>query len=951
MPRHREEVVNVLLAHALGRRGIRAVAEQVEKQGRTRSMPDIRVSLFGLPIVVEAKYDGPGARADVEQQARERLEQSLAAVTVALLYPSALQTSGNLERDLQGAQLEAKFFAPGRSSGWVTVAGVAGLSGALEQARGELADDDVVRDSADLLHYVVEGFANAVESQPGRLRTLLALVAASDAAGAGRGDRLAESAAARICGLAVATASMVQVELSRVDPEVTPLPKVRGAPLRGALIASWRKILGHDYAAVFKLAYDVLSSLEDDGQLAFALDGVVDSAEKIVGRRVLGRHDLVGRIYHTLLADRKYLATYYTSVSAATLLSALAFDPDSWPDVDWEAEPEDFEFRVGDLASGTGTLLASALGNMRQNWAAARASAGRSVDPVAFSRHVIEHCLWGGDILAYAVQVCAATLILSAPGTIIRQTHLYQMPFGGTAGRLGSLELVADGAVEATLFGDEASMAVGVDEPVEMIRVRRPTLDAVVMNPPFTRSVNSSRLLGSLDGSDHDVARKRLAALVRQPLVEANLNAGLGSLFVDLANRCVRPGGRLAVVLPKTVLTGQAWEPTRGLLARDWHVEHVITSHELGHNNFSDSTDLSEVLIIARRWRAEEDRTALTKWTALWHNPRTPVSALGVAAAIQAAPGTPTGYEIRVSDQLDGVVGETYVRPTPISGLPWRHAGFSRASLDAVAAALLAGEPVPLPRLRQPVTIPLKPLGSIATIGPDVRDIRDGFTEAARETGYFGWWGHDSGRVRTLSQVANRYLAPRSTAAEGRPLRSPTTLWEYSSRLMVAARSWLTTNRVTAVVLREPALGSMWWPVRLHEQDEDDERILALWFNSSLGILSLLYDSEETRGPWVQVKKNKLEQLPVLDPSALSAENRRALLASWDEVSEQALRPLSDTGEDEVRAVLDKAIGKVFGISPEVIDALRGLLAAEPRVAQRQSPSPKLAPPSDLTLF
>src|SRR6266481_3646462 len=36
------------------------------------------------------------------------------------------------------------------------------------------------------------------------------------------------------------------------------------------------------------------------------------------------RHDLMGRIYHWLLHDAKFLGTYYTSVSAATLLLKIA---------------------------------------------------------------------------------------------------------------------------------------------------------------------------------------------------------------------------------------------------------------------------------------------------------------------------------------------------------------------------------------------------------------------------------------------------------------------------------------------------------------------------------------------------------------------------------------------------------------------------------------------------
>ena len=47
---------------------------------------------------------------------------------------------------------------------------------------------------------------------------------------------------------------------------------------------------------------------------------------KSVPRRLRCAHDLMGRIYHWLLHHAKYLGTYYTSVSAATLLLKVALD-------------------------------------------------------------------------------------------------------------------------------------------------------------------------------------------------------------------------------------------------------------------------------------------------------------------------------------------------------------------------------------------------------------------------------------------------------------------------------------------------------------------------------------------------------------------------------------------------------------------------------------------------
>jgi hypothetical protein len=58
----------------------------------------------------------------------------------------------------------------------------------------------------------------------------------------------------------------------------------------------------------------------------------------------------MGRIYHLLLLEAKFLGTYYTSVPAATLLLKLALRPDQWK-IDWTDFDELRRLRIADLAS------------------------------------------------------------------------------------------------------------------------------------------------------------------------------------------------------------------------------------------------------------------------------------------------------------------------------------------------------------------------------------------------------------------------------------------------------------------------------------------------------------------------------------------------------------------------------------------------------------------------
>ena len=126
---------------------------------------------------------------------------------------------------------------------------------------------------------------------------------------------------------------------------------------------------------------------------------------------------------------------------------------------------------------------------------------------------------------------------------------------------------------------------------------------------------------------------------------KASATAGLGAAFVAAASPKLRPGeGRLALVLPATVCTGPSWEQTRFLIEHDFSLNMVIASHDPLRWNFSDSTDLSEALLIAtRRSDASVATEHRTTFVNLWRNPDGVLEANRVAQAITAT--TPARLE------------------------------------------------------------------------------------------------------------------------------------------------------------------------------------------------------------------------------------------------------------------------------------------------------------------
>ena len=79
-------------------------------------------------------------------------------------------------------------------------------------------------------------------------------------------------------------------------------------------------------------------------------------------------------------------------------------------------------------------------------------------------------------------------------------------------------------------------------------------------------------------------------------------------------------------------------------------------------------------------------------------------------------------------------------------------------------------------------------------------------------------------------------------------------------------------------------LSNVWWPVRV--DDASQEKALAVWLNSSLGLLTILAQRTSTRGAWVALKKADLRELPVLNVSDLQPPQLQDLSNLFDQMAD-----------------------------------------------------------------
>ena len=930
----REEAVNVILAGLLRDEHF-LNARPERRQGQ--STPDIRVNLHDdVHIIIECKWSN--ATSELDAQLSHRLiEFPDAFATVGVLYPRGLQRVDDTRATLSEIDVLSWYLHGSRGE---PVPERQELSGSVEDLGRfirnlplRLEGADRVAAAANTIGYAIERASASIRHRHRYVHHQIAsVVAESD----NENNRIA---AVKIGCLVLFNALAFQDRLSALNTDV---PTAQTAMSRGTqgLLDAWGTIRESiDYVPVFELAEKILEQLHLAPRdiAGPPMDFLIRAVEET--RQIEG-HDLSGRLFHTLLSEAKFTGAYYTSVPAATMLAQLVFD--GWPpNVDWSDHEFPASLSVADLACGTGTLLMAVAAEAQRKHV--QAGGTRIAE---LHKAMVEQALHGYDVQLSAIHFAATSLAMLNPEIQFDRMRLWVMPHGVEGDRvsLGSLEFLAseEAAVQHVLspetlgVGEQAAERVsgeGLRSTEDGETARLPDLDLAIMNPPFTRSVGGNLLFGSLPASERRAMQDELSRRLSSRLATAT--AGLGPAFVATAARRLRLGeGRLALVLPSTLSTGPSWTQTRALIEQDFHLDMLITSHDPQRWNFSDSTDLSEALLIATRYDPE-NRTERrpTRFVNLWRNPDNIFDAERMARAVSATQPADLNGAGTALLRMDGRdVGEVVSAPqSSFEGGKWPGGQFARADLTRSAVRLLRDQEVWVPGGGS-AAISLCRLDEVGQLGPDVRDVRDGFEYTESITAYPMVSGHQAHLRTRLVCEPDRYLAPLVSARAGRRLKPLNLLWPRAGQLLLAERLWLNTTRVVSMHSTERVLSNVWWPIR--NGDLRLDRALCAYFNSTIGILGLMATRNTTRAGWVKLKKVDLQRLPVLDVRALSEEQLDALSDLFDEVSEMEFMRLPEMADDPARKALDDGLARIFNL-PDLAP-LRRLIATEPVVSNQR---------------
>jgi hypothetical protein len=183
MPEFREEVLNVLLAELLEQRGLLSLPETIRRAvtGRQRRLPDVMVAdLHGVRIVIEGRLSGRNVRDSLLTDARARVEEGIAPICLAVIYPRENREAANLpalRRALARAELQVRVVSEGGDGEWAA-ARVDDLSEILRVSYELLVSEDVVVRSVEQLAFAIDTASEAiaaVPAAPNRLRALLGI--------------------------------------------------------------------------------------------------------------------------------------------------------------------------------------------------------------------------------------------------------------------------------------------------------------------------------------------------------------------------------------------------------------------------------------------------------------------------------------------------------------------------------------------------------------------------------------------------------------------------------------------------------------------------------------------------------------------------------------------------------------------------------------------------------
>ena len=479
--------------------------------------------------------------------------------------------------------------------------------------------------TADEIASAVRMAASRVEDDPillDSLRSALDLTGVKD-------KEVSTTAALLLCN-----ACLLHRRLQAESPRFSALPDLTsiGRSDRPAVMLglAWDEVLKKDYRPVFQPALSIIQSSPSFESLKPATQILASEIGRISDTVADLGYDHAGPLYHKILGSAESDGAYYTDNISALMLAGLALSPDL---VDWSDWNEATGLRILDPACGTGTILMAALKTIKDRMAACTEEPLAAERVARAHKELVENSIYGFDINYQATQLAASNLTLGAPSVDYDAMNILTLQHGPQANgtvALGSVDLLPNavgGSEQLDLPSHVKEAEVSTpDSPASHVP-SIDTVDVVLMNPPFTNNVKRA---AKYDSEDKKRMQSRELRIKNQivtgdregsEMIDSN---SVRTFFTPLANSLLRNDrGVLGKVLPTTACTSTSGIAERKYLAKHFHIDMIVTSHDPKHPNFSVNTSIHESLLVCRR-RTKGTSAKPTLFISLDKMPRTP---------------------------------------------------------------------------------------------------------------------------------------------------------------------------------------------------------------------------------------------------------------------------------------------------------------------------------------
>ncbi|MDB2237062.1 Eco57I restriction-modification methylase domain-containing protein [Halorubrum ezzemoulense] len=952
-----EYVVSTAFADILEGYGLNASPHPQLQSGE----PDVFVRNRGTRVVVELKKSGSGQRDALISQMEERIEDGMGEVVFGVLFPSEIVEAGfasptvsEVKSDLYDATLDV--WVATNTTGQVDpssgfTAEIGDFSDLIPRFTSELLAGEQLDETVELVEETAHGFvANLLDLEdPESLArdiesTLEGLGdSARDEDDSMSTEEIQEYLVSGGLILFNATAFYGLLAQSKNLQSIRSRLGDNNGVWSQAMREAFLDALEINYVSVFLTAEKILDELPSAPAVNNGLNDIHSTAETVLSNAGLLRQDLTGRVYHSTLGRTlaKNYATYYTQIPSGELLAWLGLQ-------DWDA-------KVGEFACGSGTLVTSSY-HRKMNLAfemvedeetgSTRPKAGiegyGDIDDI--HQKFVEDDIWGLDAMSFAAHLTAVNLALQQPDVPFEDSHIYQVPVSQTnESRLGSLDLLNSSSVKVqTQLESEDTSGAGRQSmamtEVEELRVPKGEYDLVIMNPPFTRTDRASKIL--------DLSK--LNTILREEFDERDYanttRAGLAAPFAILGDEALAEGGRLALVVPSSLLSRETWQPVRDFLRENYHLEHIVVNWAQGEPAFSENTDLREVLIVARKLSAEEKDSGGDQPTLMTHIDK-PIDFLQSRLV-----GSDLNDEVnkgRISIQrpqadliMDGMTQLAEVKSAPKAITEQTVDNWYRlvAFRDHDLLRLMLTIEGTLGKALTPYNINLpESFDTLGNIGDPMLFIKNVSTAGYSYSDDEVPGGVPVIRTSRYNKISAGtgdgkwiYDDPNKSATEDTPLNE-------GQLLVMRKMDMWNTMRVCAIATDDDIdiSGSMWIPVDLDSFETTDgeeytkyeaARVISSWLNSTFGMVPYIGYRAETRGAYGEWKTNQVRRISALDPATLTSEQVDTLLDAYEEVRNREwdlLRNQMDdvqSDEDHERRVLDEKVAEALFVNEEEND-------------------------------